>query len=330
MLERTVHLIDTPGFNDTSRSDAEAFQELAYWLAAADEKNLRLSGVVFLHRITDIRFHGSSQRALAIFKALCGQEAFCGVVVATTMWDRIATSDIKKAQDRQAQLKTKIEGDILAFGGKLVPISAAEVDPCNIVSHVVHKDLQLNLSLQKELRRHGCLLHQTAAGKIVYESLLTSWEATRDSKHGRIQEMTEALASLRATRAEAQAVWEKRIERELEAFEELVRRYRDRSQSEDCRAGSAPSLQPVELGRSSPATLSNHTAEMPDDISVSHAELESELVELKRQHDAVLRRQPHRLDRRSWIYGRESTTLGVIGTGLAVSQLVAAVACNVM
>jgi predicted GTPase len=37
---RTIHLIDTPGFNDTGRSDGETLQELAFWLAAAHEREL--------------------------------------------------------------------------------------------------------------------------------------------------------------------------------------------------------------------------------------------------------------------------------------------------
>ncbi|KAH6639507.1 P-loop containing nucleoside triphosphate hydrolase protein [Boeremia exigua] len=313
MLGRTVHLIDTPGFNDTLRSDGETFQELAYWLAAADERKFKLSGIVFLHRITDIRFHSSTRRALEIFKAICGKGAFCGTVVATTMWNRVATGEIEKAQDRQIQLKTKIQDDILAFGGRLVPISAAEVDPCNIVRHIVLKDMRLDLAFQKELRQHDRLLHQTTAGKIVYESLLSPSDAMRASMHSSAREMAAAINSLRATRAEVQIAWEKRIQKENEDFQQLTQRYRDYTRLID------------------QSVMASETPSIGERRDVSNTDLEFEFEKLKREHEAVMFRQGSKLDRR--IYrskGRGTTTLGVVGTGLAVGQLVAAVACNVM
>lgn len=329
-LGRTVHLIDTPGFNDTLRSDAETFQELAYWLGVADDRKFQLSGVIFLHRITDIRFHSSTRRALEIFKALCGQDAFCGMVVATTMWNRVATGEIQKAEDRQAQLKTKLQGDVLAFGGRLVPISAAEVDPYNIVRHIVRKDLRLDLAIQKELRRHECQLYQTAAGQIVYESSLISLETMRDSTHGSIHEMAAALVSMRATRAEAQVAWEKRIEQENKDFEHLMQRYQDCLRLRDRESGAPPSAQPFlvngRAGESSPSL----TIEGSHLSSAPHSELEYELGKLKRQYEAIMLRRRRKLDQRSWVHSRGTTTLGVVGTGLAVGQLVAAVACNVM
>ncbi|KAJ4987246.1 hypothetical protein SVAN01_07257 [Stagonosporopsis vannaccii] len=330
ILGRTVHLIDTPSFNDTLRSDAETFQELAYWLGAAYDRKLQLSGVVFLHRITDIRFHSSTRRTLDIFKALCGKDAFCGTVVATTMWNRVATNEIEKAQDRQAQLKTKLQGNILASGGRLVPVSAAEVDPYNIVRHLVQKDLRLDLAFQKELSRHGCRLHQTAAGKIVYESSLASFEAMKGATHSSTQEMAAALVSLQATHAETQLAWEKRIDQENQDFEHAMQKYRDRLRSRDRGPGAPSSVHSSTELRRPPEPLSSSTNKEADASNPVYAELESEMEKLQRQHDAIVLRQRRKLDQRSWVHGRGTTTLGVVGTGLAVGQLVAAMACSVM
>ncbi|KAJ8111806.1 hypothetical protein OPT61_g5684 [Boeremia exigua] len=330
MLGRTVHLIDTPGFNDTLRSDCVTFQELAYWLAAADDKKFQLSGIIFLHRITDIRFHSSTKRALEIFKAICGEDAFRGTVVATTMWDRVATCEIERARDRHSKLKTKLEGDILAFGGRLIPVSAAEVDPCNIVRHIVRKDLRLNLAFQIELRHHDRLIHQTTAGKIVYDGLLDSLDAMTASTHESIRELAAALDSLQATRAEAQLAWEKRIHQENEEFQRQTRRYREYLLLREHESGACPAQLSV-VDETPSEALSSLTSGRQGDSSTSYADLESELHILKRQYEAVTLRQSHKLDRRSyWARGRGTTTLGVVGTGLAVGQLVAAVACNVM
>ena len=67
-----VWLIDTPGFDDTYRSDAEVLKDVAFWLAAAYTKHTQLAGILYLHRITEPKFQGSAKRNLRMFQQLCG------------------------------------------------------------------------------------------------------------------------------------------------------------------------------------------------------------------------------------------------------------------
>lgn len=76
IFTKTVWLIDTPGFDDTETSDADVFQEIATFLARCFETGIRLSGVIYLHRITDPRMSGSAMKNLELFKLLCGKDAF--------------------------------------------------------------------------------------------------------------------------------------------------------------------------------------------------------------------------------------------------------------
>lgn len=112
---KTVHLIDTPGFNDTHRSDGEILQELAFWLLQCYNLGIRLSGIVYLHSITDPRMQGSTLRALNIFKKLVGPENFHGVILATTMWNKVQQIDYDRAIKRQQDLVNDVNfwGDLI-------------------------------------------------------------------------------------------------------------------------------------------------------------------------------------------------------------------------
>src|SRR5205809_696574 len=81
-----VHLVDTPGFNDTNKSDTDTLNEIAVWLAMTYRADVRLTGIVYLHRISDNRMTGSAVHNLNMFKKLCGDDCLPNVTLATTMW----------------------------------------------------------------------------------------------------------------------------------------------------------------------------------------------------------------------------------------------------
>jgi GTP-binding protein EngB required for normal cell division len=91
--ETTVYLVDTPGFDDTNRSDTEVLRELATWLADSYTAKINLSGIIYLHRISDIRMQGSAKKNLYMFKKLCGNNALKNVILGTTMWDKVSETE---------------------------------------------------------------------------------------------------------------------------------------------------------------------------------------------------------------------------------------------
>ncbi|CAM1505055.1 Fc.00g106920.m01.CDS01 [Cosmosporella sp. VM-42] len=70
-----IYLVDTPGFDDTTRSDTDVLKDIATWLTNSYQKDLKLSGIMYLHRITDHRMVGSAKKNLFMFKKLCGSGA---------------------------------------------------------------------------------------------------------------------------------------------------------------------------------------------------------------------------------------------------------------
>jgi len=68
-------LVDTPGFDDTNKSDLEILQMISNWLQNVYEKRIKLAGIIYLHRITDNRMAGTPHRNLRMFGQLCGDQA---------------------------------------------------------------------------------------------------------------------------------------------------------------------------------------------------------------------------------------------------------------
>ncbi|KAJ5729237.1 uncharacterized protein N7483_003745 [Penicillium malachiteum] len=84
---KLVYLVDTPGFNDTYRSDFEIFSEIAFILSQIHRQGMKTAGILYLHRISDNRVSGSTLRNLNLLESMCGLDAAPRMFLVTTMWD---------------------------------------------------------------------------------------------------------------------------------------------------------------------------------------------------------------------------------------------------
>ncbi|KAI6132292.1 hypothetical protein EV401DRAFT_1849783 [Pisolithus croceorrhizus] len=97
---RNIVLVDTPGFDDTLMTDTHVLRQIAHWLNATYKKHMKLTGVLYLHRISDNRVPGTLLRNYNMFKELCGKENFKNVVLVTTMWDKV-TEEVGSAREKE-------------------------------------------------------------------------------------------------------------------------------------------------------------------------------------------------------------------------------------
>ncbi|KAL1797155.1 hypothetical protein ACET3X_003761 [Alternaria dauci] len=326
VLGRTVHLIDTPGFNDSRRSDGETLQELAYWLAAAYERDIKLSSAV---------------RALSAFKKMCGEEAFNGIIVATTMWDRVTTAELAKAEVRHEELEAKIRRDIIRGGGRLVRLSAVDIDAARILQHIASKDRKLTLAFQRELVDESRLIHETGAGKVLYEDLKGSFEtlqAKAKEAQAKIEEMDryrerEELRELEDAIAETTRTMRSvdedmgRTKVTLDDIRKAWDAYIDRD-DKTISATAQRIEQQLEVERGKKEAEDRAYSASVD--APSQADMSLRLEELEKERKAIKIQMGRRLNRRYTSHSRTATRIGVIGTGLAVGQLIAAIACVVM
>ncbi|KAF9166799.1 hypothetical protein BGX21_000840 [Mortierella sp. AD011] len=110
-----ITLVDTPGFDDTSRSDTEILEDIATWLAEMDCH--KVCGIIYVHSILDDRMRGSSYKNLRMFEKICGKEALKNVVMLTNRWGRI---DEKTACDREKKLADKFLKMYLTAGCRMM------------------------------------------------------------------------------------------------------------------------------------------------------------------------------------------------------------------
>lgn len=170
-----VYLIDTPGFDDTDRSDAETLGVLAAYLSASYAQNVFIHGIVYLHSITTNRMGGSSKRNIDMFKALCGYSTYSNVAIATTFWNR---QDRPTFLQREAELRDDSDffAGIVAEGAQLFrhgefsqDVRQLQPSARSIVRHVVAQSrlASVVLLIQHELVDEHKTLDRTAAGIVV-------------------------------------------------------------------------------------------------------------------------------------------------------------------
>jgi hypothetical protein len=137
-----VYLMDTPGFDDTTRSDTDILHDIASSLEALGhalqpQKGRKLlTGIVYLHRLSDPRFDGSSLKNLRMFKKLCGDNAFPRIVLATTMWDYL---DQKTAEDRENEIKSRREfwGLMIERGSRAFRLDRGKESAAKVLEYLV-------------------------------------------------------------------------------------------------------------------------------------------------------------------------------------------------
>lgn len=162
--ERTIYLIDTPGFDDTQRSDTEILRELAGWLTESYNENVKLNGLIYFHRISDARMQGSAKKNLLMFKKLCGDNALKNVILVTSMWDRVSEEEGSK---REAQLIQTPEfwGWMISKGSKTFRHDNSFASAKKLLHYFLPdwKD-KITLDLQQQMVDEKKPLHETGAG----------------------------------------------------------------------------------------------------------------------------------------------------------------------
>ncbi|PPR04714.1 hypothetical protein CVT24_011836 [Panaeolus cyanescens] len=107
-------LVDTPGFDDPSRSNADILTVIADWLKRSYADGKKLSGVVYLHRITDIRFDSGAATTLNLFRHICGGDIYDKVCLTTTRWNDVPPQSKHEYEEKEERLKKEQWGVFLA------------------------------------------------------------------------------------------------------------------------------------------------------------------------------------------------------------------------
>jgi len=160
-------LVDTPGFSDTNLSDTEILRRIATWMKDTYDDGFLLSGIIYLHRITDIRMEGPSLKNLRMMEKLCGANSLRNVVLATTMWEKVTDEEGLR---REAELKQDFWKDMIDNGSTVARITTEAGGDARALVKSLLKNKPVSTQLQEELHS-GKTLVQTEAGTEIREEI---------------------------------------------------------------------------------------------------------------------------------------------------------------
>ncbi|CAL1717342.1 unnamed protein product [Somion occarium] len=189
---RIVTLIDTPGFDDTVKTEAEILRIVADFLAATYETGRKLNGIIFLHRISDYRMGGVARKNFRLFKKLCGDDALKSVVIATNMWGDVS-AEIGDKREKELASNDLFYKPALERGSKLVRHNNTFESAQNIVRQIMGYPPQA-LSIQQEVVDQHKSIGETSAGLDLRAELDAQIQKQKEELRGVKEEMKEVLA----------------------------------------------------------------------------------------------------------------------------------------
>ncbi|KAF9421204.1 hypothetical protein BGZ76_004005, partial [Entomortierella beljakovae] len=160
--DQSVMILDTPGFDDTERSDGEILEDIASYLELIYSHGYRIYGIIYLHNITETRMRGTSLKNLEIFAKLCGKETYKNVVMLSGRWNSVE-NDI--AENREMELKENF-WKIFLEGGCKTDQYRDKSDLTRIFDEILQKS-PVVLDIQKEMIDDKLSLAETAAGQFL-------------------------------------------------------------------------------------------------------------------------------------------------------------------
>ncbi|KAH9931008.1 P-loop containing nucleoside triphosphate hydrolase protein, partial [Fomitopsis serialis] len=157
-----VVLIDTPGFDDTTKSQADVLEDIGQFLKKTYEEDIKLTGVIYMHRISDRRVGGIARENFRLFRKICGPEAMKNVFIVTTMWEDVS-EEVGQAREQELVSKPIFFQPVIAQGARIVRHQKTAQSAQSIVSSLIVNAAR-SLQMQRELVEERKQVPETAAG----------------------------------------------------------------------------------------------------------------------------------------------------------------------
>lgn len=213
---RRVLLIDTPGFDDSTKSDTDILKTIAAFLVTSYKSGSRLAGLIYMHRISDKRFSGIAGRNFKIFRELCGEKSLKNVVLVTNMWSEVSP-EVGEARERE--LSSNFLKPALDKGAQMVRHHDTEQSAHAVIRRIMNNH-PVVLQIQHELVDERKDIANTAAAETINAEIE---EAKRRHEAEVRKAQQEAERALREKEEQAR----RKREEEARRREEQMRRERE-------------------------------------------------------------------------------------------------------
>ena len=183
-------LVDTPGFNDTNRSDTVILTALADWIKRSYEDDMRLSSIIYLHAISDTRMTHSSIQNLRMFRKLCGDHNLKNVVLATT---KRGVTPLEDAPRKKNDLKseTGFWYTTMAAASKVRRFENSAASAKDLVQEILGVGQKIVPTIQQEVVK-GTKLADTQAGAVIEETIVLLQNKYAEEKQALLEEVQHA------------------------------------------------------------------------------------------------------------------------------------------
>jgi GTP-binding protein EngB required for normal cell division len=232
-------LIDTPGFDDTDRTPDEVCTAILNWLASSYRAGQRLHGIIYLHRIQDVRISGSARTNLQMFQKLCGEKALKNVILVTTFWDKVGLAE---GERREAELisSDKFWGRMIKKESKVRRCSPHKPESAFAILNEFSTSFQCVLKAQEEIVKDGKDPSQTEAASFTRAAMKAEMEAKL--------KVESELAEKQKREAEERAMQQKKIlEQQRRDHRQRIEREKREIEAELQRAEARRRLERAEL-----------------------------------------------------------------------------------
>ena len=255
---RGITLIDTPGFDDTTKSDTDILRMISEYLASEwvqrsrlcccrsyanrnhrYKKAKKLAGVIYIHRISDFRMGGISTRNFRMFRQLCGDTTLKNVVIVTNMWGEVER-EMGEAREAELAGKDKFFKPALDKGALMLRHENTRDSAYNILKQIIQNH-PIPLQIQREIVDEKKDCSQTVAADEINGEVMLQMRQYRNEARELRNEMEgvfELIAFMEPTLlfflffAEAIRVKEQQRKREVELNALALRDEMNRVQAE--------------------------------------------------------------------------------------------------
>ncbi|KAL8826199.1 MAG: hypothetical protein Q9191_003951 [Dirinaria sp. TL-2023a] len=185
--DKYVILVDTPGFNDTERSDTEILYSLAEWMKDSYDDDILLSGIIYLHSISDARMTNSSLQNLRMFRKLCGDDNLKNVILVTTKWGITPEEDAHR-RERDLTSENGFWGTMIAAGSSVRRFENSNASAKSLVEDILYGGQRFMPKIQEEVVQ-GKKLADTEAGAFINDALNNLQEKYQEEKEALTEEV---------------------------------------------------------------------------------------------------------------------------------------------
>ncbi|KAH7013727.1 P-loop containing nucleoside triphosphate hydrolase protein [Ilyonectria destructans] len=176
--KRSITVVDTPGFDDTTRPQGEVLTEIAEFLAAQHALGVPLRGVLYLHKITENRMTGSSMMYLRLLESLIGDHALENLILVTTMWNQLRDEDRGMALRREQELLDRYWAPMEDKGSYAAQFDGTSDSAYALVFQLAGMD-SVVLDVQREIIDEDRTVLATSVGSDLLRRLQDDGEAYR-------------------------------------------------------------------------------------------------------------------------------------------------------